>query len=120
MRQNPSEFKVFFEDEEFEQYLHEMSLPGTWGDELTIRAIADYFQCVVHILTTTESNYYLRYIPRFSDGTDNPIPNRHLFFTYISPIHYNSFKLKNVEAGESIHSCHDRLLAERKEGKTVD
>lgn len=118
MAKQASNFSVYFDGNEFENYLKEMSLPGTWGDELTIRAIADYFECAIHIITTTESNYYIRYNPELEDGSPSPSPKRHLFFTYISPIHYNSFGLKNDGPIESIHSCHERLVAEGTVGRS--
>eukprot|EP01068_Selenidium_serpulae_P013178 Selendium_serpulae@DN5937_c0_g1_i3.p2 len=96
MRAKPDEFGVFFVSSEFEEYLRDMSVPGTWGDELTIRAIADAFQCVIHIITTTKENFYLRYDPIDDNGEKNASPRRHLFFTYISPIHYNSFILDHT------------------------
>lgn len=86
-----SRYQPFFPDSSvFAAYLLEMSRDATWGDELTIRAVADCFQCAVHIITSKRDFWYLRYNPQNADET--PVyPRRHLFFSYISPVHYNAF-----------------------------
>ena len=35
----------------------------TWGDELTLRAASDCFGCTIHVVTSHEANWYLRYAP---------------------------------------------------------
>ena len=91
MRQQEAFFGAMFESEaEFERYLSTMALPSTWGDELCIRAFADAYQAVVHVVTSTEEHYYLKY--------DSPPPptaavQKHVFLTYISPVHYDSLTL---------------------------
>lgn len=112
------DYAIFFEGEsEFDTYLKNMQRPGTWGDELCVRAIADSFECTIHIITSTDSNWYLRYDPQISsqgfqgeeqDEEDDaehagqsaavalmqPVKAvRHIFLTYISPIHYNAFTI---------------------------
>ncbi|PFH37901.1 OTU family cysteine protease [Besnoitia besnoiti] len=99
MREHRDEYGVFFGKEEFERYLKNMSRPGTWGDELTVRAIADSFQCTIHIITSTDANWYLRYDPQ--DGEETLEPVRHIFLTYISPIHYNSFTIEDTSASDT-------------------
>eukprot|EP00923_Selenidium_pygospionis_P034117 GHVN01059617.1.p2 GENE.GHVN01059617.1~~GHVN01059617.1.p2 ORF type:complete len:154 (-),score=14.38 GHVN01059617.1:602-1063(-) len=107
---NSANYSLFFEGNEFDTYIDEMSQTRTWGDELTIRAIADYFECVIHIFTTTPTNYYLRYDPELEDGKANPSPVRHLFFTYISPIHYNSFRMQRSTGDHSLLAQHEKLV----------
>lgn len=87
MKKRPDEFSVFFEAEEFDQYLRGMAEPRTWGDELTLRAITDALCVKIHVITTTEENWYLHYDP--DDGRE---PVRQLFLTYLSPIHYNTLR----------------------------
>ena len=40
-------------DDTWENYIKQMSIPGTWCDHLIIQAVANAFNCVIHI---TESN----------------------------------------------------------------
>lgn len=99
MREHKDEYGVFFEDDDFEKYLKNMARSGTWGDELSVRAIADSFQCTIHIITSTDSNWYLRYDPQGAGGTLEAV--RHIFLTYISPIHYNAFTLEELTASDT-------------------
>lgn len=99
MRSRREEYSVFFEGDTFEKYIREMSKSGTWGDELTLRAIADGFGCTIHLITSNESNWYLRYDPE--QGGRQVHPKRHLFLSYISPIHYNAFYLKDEKNEEA-------------------
>ncbi|KEP66422.1 UNVERIFIED_CONTAM: OTU family cysteine protease [Hammondia hammondi] len=100
MREHREEYGVFFEADDFEKYLKNMSRSGTWGDELSVRAIADSFQCTIHIITSTDSNWYLRYDPQ-SAGGKSVEAVRHIFLTYISPIHYNAFTIDDLSASDS-------------------
>ena len=34
---------------EFEKYLKNMSISGTWGDELTLRAVVEAYGCIAHV-----------------------------------------------------------------------
>lgn len=54
--------------------------------QLTLRAICDSFGVVVHVVTSEQHNWYLRY---------NPLKLRspaEVFLTYVAPIHYNSLR----------------------------
>ncbi|GIL48474.1 hypothetical protein Vafri_4989 [Volvox africanus] len=78
-------FEAFL-GEEFEQYIQQMERSGTWGDELTLRAVCDSFGLTVHVVTSEEDHWYLTYEP------ENRKLNREIFLTYIAPIHYNSIR----------------------------
>ncbi|XP_026193275.1 uncharacterized protein LOC34623992 [Cyclospora cayetanensis] len=93
MRIHTQEYADFFEGPALEVYFKDMERSGTWGDELTLRAIADAFCCTIHLITSAPAGWYLRYDPE-KEG-EQVVPKRHLFLTYISPIHYNAFYLKN-------------------------
>ena len=88
------EYEVFFGDD-FDEYATSMANPRTWGDELTLRACSDAFQCVIHVVQSTAENWYLVYEPRVAnegDGGKEGRWRRLLFLTYVSPVHYNSFE----------------------------
>ena len=44
----------------------------TWGDELTLRAASDCFGCTIHVITSHEANWYLRYAPAADDKAKSP------------------------------------------------
>lgn len=83
-----AEFRGLFADGEWEAYVAKMALSGEWGDELTLRATADAFEVKIHVVTSTEQNWYLAYEP------DSPghACGREVFMTYIAPIHYNTLE----------------------------
>lgn len=85
MKKRPEDFQVYFEEEEFDEYLRGMSQPRTWGDELTLRAVTDALCVKIHVITTEQENWYLHY-----DPVGEPV--RELFLTYLSPIHYNTLR----------------------------
>lgn len=84
MEKQRKDYEPFFEPGDFDPWLEEMRKSKTWGDELTLRAAADIFNCTIHVITSNESNWHLVYVP----AKGKPI--RRLFLTYIRPIHYNS------------------------------
>jgi hypothetical protein len=86
-KENPDTFSVFFEPDEWQRDLQTMSEPKTWGDELTLRAVCDALCVKIHVVTTTDENWYLHYDPSCE-------PVRQLFLTYVSPIHYNTMRPK--------------------------
>lgn len=60
----------------------------TWGDELTMRAAADTFNVRIHVITSEQENYLLHYDPE--EAKKSSKPQRQLFLSYVSPIHYNT------------------------------
>ena len=42
-------------DDTWENYIKQMSIPGTWCDHLIIQAVANAFNCVIHI-TESKAN----------------------------------------------------------------
>ena len=60
MRAERAFFGAMFEADELDRYIERMSWARTWGDELTIRAAADRLGCTIHVVTSTESNWYLK------------------------------------------------------------
>jgi len=85
MRKRPHDFSIYFEGESaWQKYVRDMAVNGTWGDELTLRAVADALRVKIHVLTSDEENWYLQYEPAAHSHV------RELFLAYISPIHYNT------------------------------
>lgn len=85
IQQNRALYSAFFEGEgDMNQYIRSMGLSGTWGDEITLKAVADVFGITVHVLTSNDSFWNLEYKP------EKQLVDRHVFLSYISPVHYNS------------------------------
>jgi len=89
MRANKEDFSGFFVGNEFERYLQRMGRSKHWGDELTLRAIADCYGIKVHVITTNTENWYLKYEPKEWST------RRHVFLSYVAPVHYNTITLQS-------------------------
>ena len=101
MCEHATHFGVFFEGggegAEFRRYLQKMRRGRTWGDELTLRGICNSLGCHIHVVTSTEKNWYLKYDP------DTEHTNKQVFLCYISPAHYNGINVAaslNVRRGQ--------------------
>eukprot|EP00884_Botryococcus_braunii_P020391 jgi/Botrbrau1/7035/Bobra.0165s0058.1 len=103
MRSHREEFEPFL-DEQFDRYLREMSRNGTWGDELTLRAISDGYGVVVNVITSEQHNWFMRYYP-----TDKKLSNE-IFVTYIAPVHYNAIKRRKRTATALFTRRHSLIL----------
>ncbi|CAE7423467.1 OTU11 [Symbiodinium natans] len=102
MKKHSDFFGVFFEDQaEFSRYLQNMARNGTWGDELTLRAVVEAYGCIAHVVTSEPANWHLVYEPEGPDAPDLdvavcpkgmglPKSRKRIFLSYISPIHYNA------------------------------
>jgi hypothetical protein len=86
MREHSAQYLDFFVGDEFEGYIARMASPRCWGDELTLQTVADAFCIKIHLITSTNENWYLHYEPEDSSAT----VVRECFMSYISPIHYNT------------------------------
>ena len=73
-----------FGEGELEEYLRGMREAKAWGDELTLRAFADCYQVSVHVITSTDSHWYMEYVPQ------GGVAKKHIFLTYLSPVHYDA------------------------------
>jgi len=115
MQRHGEFFRLFFEGRAFESYVSKMAKPTTWGDELTLRAATEAFDCVAHVITSESSNWYLVYRAEACDDADvkevlsraglRPPPrSKDVFLSYVSPIHYNAIAALEGDAdgvGES-------------------
>jgi hypothetical protein len=85
IKRNSKDFQVFL-GEDFKEWTKNMSRDGVWGDELTLRAACEAYGVVVNVITSDESNWFLRYIP------ENTLIKHELFLSYIAPVHYDAIK----------------------------
>mmetsp|Transcript_55216 Transcript_55216/g.103510 ORF Transcript_55216/g.103510 Transcript_55216/m.103510 type:complete len:289 (+) Transcript_55216:25-891(+) len=103
MKKHADFFGVFFETQaEFSRYLQNMARNGTWGDELTLRAVVEAYGCIAHVITSEPANWHLVYEPETEttvpdldvavcpSGMGLPKSRKRIFLSYISPIHYNA------------------------------
>lgn len=111
IQQQRHDFQCFL-GEDFDRYCYEMSRPGVWGDELTLRAVCESYGIVINVLTSEAENWFLRYIPSSSQQQQNGFstttssqPKHEIFLTYISPVHYNAVKRrKALQTGKLLRS----------------
>lgn len=109
IKSRPEDFQVYFESEDkFQKYLHRMSRCGTWGDEMTLVATVKAYGCEVHVVTSSEKNWYLTYAPDKSDvsevegtallpkGCKLPAPGSLYHLSYLAPLHYNALSTTRV------------------------
>jgi hypothetical protein len=95
MRAHADDFSAYVAEEgAFDDYLSLM-LKGrrgkpAWGDELTLRAMCNSFGATVHVLSSQEGKWYLKYVP------EKTKTSKQVFLAYISPAHYNAFELAPV------------------------
>lgn len=70
----------------WENYIRQMSLPGTWCDHLIIQAVASALNCVIHIIDSNANSPQATIItPVVQQGTQQTI-----FIGYINHLHYVS------------------------------
>ena len=91
-----------------ENYMEEMSKPGTWCDNIIIQAVANALSCTIHI---TDSN------PNASATIINPISSQErqkmVFLGYLTDIHYVS-TLLNPSTGNQTDSKRKEMLEKRR------
>lgn len=106
MQRHAKFFGLYFDGRGgFEGYMSKMAKPTTWGDELTLRAATEAFDCVAHVITSESANWYLVYRAEAGAwagddanaqavltqaGLRPPPRAKDILLSYISPIHYNA------------------------------
>ena len=80
-------FEPYLGKQYLDKYLAEMAKLGTWGDELTLRAASESFECMISVITSERMNWFVRYIP------DKSVRGE-VFLAYSSPVHYNAIRRK--------------------------
>ena len=70
---NKEQYQFWFDDGEqgLREFCNEMAKNGTWGTELTLKALVDALGITLHILQSTDENFYLCYEPEDSASTSN-------------------------------------------------
>lgn len=85
IEERKDDFQIYFEDARtFKRWLVGMKRDRTWGDELTLRAAVDALGMRIHVVQSTEQNWYLLYEP------EEQKTKRSAFISYVSPVHYDA------------------------------
>ncbi|KAK9826434.1 hypothetical protein WJX81_005249 [Elliptochloris bilobata] len=79
-----------FLGESFQGYTAAMAREGTWGDELTLRAVSNAYGVIVNVVTSDQHNWFQRYKP------EQVMAPREVFLTYIAPVHYNGIRKRTA------------------------
>lgn len=86
LHDHPELYIESISDDTWKIYIKQMSTLGTWCDNVTIQAVANAFDCVIHV---TESNpnsqKAITITPVVQQGTQQTI-----FIGYINDLHYVS------------------------------
>ena len=86
LNNHPEIYIESFSDNSWEDYIQQMSTPGTWCDNLIIQAVANAHNCVVHITESDINKPHGTIItPILHEGRSNTI-----FIGYINELHYVS------------------------------
>jgi len=86
LRNHPELYIESISDDSWDNYIRQMSLPGTWCDHLIIQAVANALNCVIHIIDSNANSPQATIItPVLQQGTQQRI-----FIGYINHLHYVS------------------------------
>lgn len=104
---NPDLYVESLANISWENYMEEMSKPGTWCDNIIIQAVANALSCTIHITDTS---------PNASATIINPISlqerQKMVFLGYLTDIHYVS-TLPNLSIGNQTDSKKKEMLEKR-------
>lgn len=76
----------------YKQYCRKMRKSGEWGDHVTLQAAADKFGAKICLLTSFRDTCFVEIVPR------NQAPQRVLWLSFWSEVHYNSlYELKDMK-----------------------
>lgn len=91
MEQHRTEYCLLVGADDFDAYISGMRRNSIWGDELCVHAASRAFNMKIHVVTSDEARWHLRYEPQvgrsFAADPEAP-PKRQLFLCYRSPDHY--------------------------------
>ena len=92
--------------EDFEKYCSQMRRDKTWGDEMTLCGACSAFECVINVITSESSNWFLQYWPKDGNNEDK-VANasgaaaakkaKEIFIGYTFPLHYDAIKGRGVQ-----------------------
>ena len=86
LNNHPEIYIESFSDSSWEDYIRQMSIPGTWCDNIIIQAVANAHNCIVHITESDVDKPHGTIItPILHEGRSNTI-----FIGYINELHYVS------------------------------
>lgn len=85
LRQKPEYYIEFVYDTSYHQYCTNMSKSKTWGDHLTLQALADRLHIVINLLTSYQNTPHVEIKPR-----GNVQVKRHVWLSFFGEVHYNS------------------------------
>jgi len=89
LQATPKDYEFYFETpDEFARYCEQLSNPKVWGDEITLKALAEAFRINIHVITSALERWFLTYTP-----TSVRSPEIHVFLTYYAPVHYNCLEI---------------------------
>eukprot|EP00760_Papus_ankaliazontas_P021934 PhM_4_TR18767/c2_g2_i1/m.4342 len=90
LRAHRDDYVFYFDNETaFELYCLELETQNAWGDEITLRVLAEALGVTIHVITSNEDRWFLTYNPA-DEHRRETVP---VFLTYHVPLHYNSLHI---------------------------
>lgn len=85
LQEKPEYYIEFVHTTNYLNYCNNMIKSSTWGDHLTLQALADRLHIVINLLTSYSHTPHVEIRPRGSE----PI-KRHVWLSFFGEVHYNS------------------------------
>jgi len=100
LRKHSELYEPFVPDQNFAEYVNDMSRDGTWGDHLTLQAIADAYSVRLCVLTSYKDNFVLEIQPQQNNSSKSAptVSPRLLWLSFWAEVHYNSVYPMSAEA----------------------
>jgi len=96
-----AQYEDFVADQHFSEYCGKMNQLHTWGDHLTLQAVAYVYRLQVNLFTTNPENIFLRISPS-NDGAFF----QQVWLGFFAEVHYVSLTVEGAEATASSTGGH--------------
>ena len=103
LRSDPEHYVEFLPDEDWDSYVRRMEQDGTWGDHVTLQAVADAYKVTVHLYSAHPEHVGEPLNPETDRERHFPIPMPHRYvaeginqvfrivrLSHHPEVHYNS------------------------------
>ncbi|EFH53784.1 hypothetical protein ARALYDRAFT_905911 [Arabidopsis lyrata subsp. lyrata] len=89
LKSHPKIYKGFVNNMDFSQYVKNMSTNSEWGDEVTLRVVADVYGVKIVLITSIKLTPFMEFLPKSQKE-----PDRVIHLSYLAGIHFNSIHKK--------------------------
>ena len=116
MNSFPELYIETFSGNSWNHYIEEMSRPQTWCDNIIIQAVANSFNCIIHITDSTEGSPEKIITPSTTTSEAERVA---IFLGYLNEMHYvSAIQCETSEMKNKFKNVKSRIL-ESKDAMTV-